>query len=57
MAEFFNMGGYAGYVWPAYVSSFVVLGAIAFMILHRRRRLQKKLDRLAAVQKADKTNR
>lgn len=29
MSEFFNMGGYAGYIWPAYgVSALVLIGLI-----------------------------
>ncbi len=29
MSEFFNMGGYAGYIWPAYgVSALVLVGLI-----------------------------
>lgn len=26
MSEFFHMGGYAAYLWPAYVLTFAVLG-------------------------------
>lgn len=30
MSEFFNMGGYAAYVWPAYgVATLVLLGLLA----------------------------
>lgn len=28
MASFFEMGGYAGYVWPAYAVTAVVMGAL-----------------------------
>lgn len=28
MADFFHMGGYAGYVWPTYIISAVVLTAL-----------------------------
>lgn len=44
------MGGYGGYVWPAYISSAVVLGAIAGLIWRRRRRLRKQLDRLGTAE-------
>ena len=47
MAEFFHMGGYGGYVWPAYLSSAIVLGGITAVIWRRRRRSQQQLDQIA----------
>ena len=52
MAEFLAMGGYAGYVWPAYAVFFLVLGAEALAPRARRRRvlaeLRTRLKRRAA---------
>ena len=48
MSEFFAMGGYAMYVWPAYALFFIVL--IADYInpwLRRRRNLRELRGRLA----------
>ena len=39
VAEFFAMGGYAIYVWPAYAVFFIVLGMEALAPLARRRRV------------------
>ncbi|MEO5624239.1 MAG: heme exporter protein CcmD [Dokdonella sp.] len=39
MADFFEMGGYAAYVWPAYAVFFVVLGLEALMPLMQRKRV------------------
>jgi heme exporter protein D len=43
MAEFFAMGGYAGYVWPAYAVFFIVLTIDALVPRLQRRRLLKEL--------------
>lgn len=38
MSEFFNMGGYAGYIWPAYgVSALVLIGLIVQSLAAYRR--------------------
>lgn len=48
MSEFLEMGGYAGYVWPAYgVSAAAILG-LAFFIWRRGRRLRKRLKEAEA---------
>lgn len=48
VAAFFRMGGYAGYVWPAYAVFFVVLIADSLAPRLRRRRILRELrDRLA----------
>lgn len=39
MAEFFAMGGYAAYVWPAYAVFFIVLGIEALAPLATRKRV------------------
>ena len=43
MSDFFAMGGYAHYVWPAYGASALVFAALAFLIWRRRRALKKRL--------------
>ncbi|MGH8116087.1 MAG: heme exporter protein CcmD [Rhodanobacteraceae bacterium] len=43
MAEFFAMGGYAAYVWPAYAIFFAVLAWDWFAPALRRRRLAREL--------------
>jgi len=40
------MGGYAGYVWPAYGVALVLLGGIAAQSWQRHRRSLRELDRL-----------
>ncbi|MEM8770664.1 MAG: heme exporter protein CcmD [Pseudomonadota bacterium] len=44
MTEFFAMGGYAAFVWPAYGVSALVVGAVSFAIWRRGRRLKRRLD-------------
>jgi heme exporter protein D len=39
MAEFFAMGGYAAYIWPAYAVFFIVLAIDAVAPRLRRRRV------------------
>ncbi|HEX3894763.1 MAG TPA: heme exporter protein CcmD [Rudaea sp.] len=52
MSDFFGMGGYGAYVWPAYLVFFVVLlfDALSPFIQRRRamRELQSRLKREAA---------
>lgn len=43
--EFFTMGGYAAYVWPAYGISAVVLIANAILPGRQQRSLLKELSR------------
>jgi heme exporter protein D len=44
MLEFFNMGGYAFYVWSAYAVGLVVLAANLIYPLRRRRRLLRDIS-------------
>jgi heme exporter protein D len=52
MADFFNMGGYAGFVWSAYAVFFIVLAidTVAPMLQRRRalKDLQNRMRREAA---------
>lgn len=43
MTEFFAMGGYAMYVWPAYAAFFVVLAWDWCVPALKRRRLTREL--------------
>ncbi|MEL6360558.1 MAG: heme exporter protein CcmD [Pseudomonadota bacterium] len=55
MAEFFKMGGYAGYIWPAYGVTAVLLGMLVFAILRRTRQRLQALDAQKAASRP-KTN-
>ena len=51
MSQFFAMGGYAAYVWPAYGATVLVLGGLSYAIWRRGRALQKRLAEQEARQK------
>jgi heme exporter protein D len=55
MHEFFAMGGYAGYVWPAYAVFFVVLIVDWLAPIVRRRRVLRELRGRLARQRARQT--
>jgi len=44
MADFFNMGGYAGFVWSSYAVFFVVLAIDAIAPMLQRRRALKDVQ-------------
>jgi heme exporter protein D len=46
MAHFFAMGGYAGYVWPAFGASFIGVGAIIWTTLRDYARAKRQLAAL-----------
>ena len=46
IGAFLSMGGYAGFVWPAYGVAFAVLGGLAFFSWRRYRESTVTLDRL-----------
>lgn len=48
MAEFFEMGGYGAYVWPAYGLSFLVLAGLGAGVWLRGRTLKERLAKLSA---------
>ncbi len=48
MTDWFAMGGYAAYVWPAYGVAAVVMGWLAVSSLMRYRSGRRELDRLQA---------
>jgi len=43
LSEFFNMGGYAVYVWSAYALALVVLGLNVLLPLRRERTLRREI--------------
>lgn len=46
MAEFFQMGGYAVYVWPAYIITFVILIGMVVFTVRSYRKTQDLLSQL-----------
>lgn len=48
MSDFFAMGGYAAYVWPAYGASVLVLAGMALYVWRRGRALKVRLLKLDA---------
>ena len=44
--SWFGMGGYAGFVWPAYGVAVIVLGGLALYSWRRHRRSSAALARL-----------
>ncbi|EIJ43312.1 heme exporter protein CcmD [Beggiatoa alba B18LD] len=45
MSEFFNMGGYAFYVWTSYGLAFIVITANVIVPLNHKRELLQSLTR------------
>ncbi|WP_085881636.1 heme exporter protein CcmD [Oceanibacterium hippocampi] len=48
MAEFFHMGGYAAYVWPAFAITAAVLVTLLLQSRARLRRDERLLEQLEA---------
>lgn len=46
IAAFLEMGGYAGFVWPAYGVAIAVLGGLAVQSWRRYRESARALERL-----------
>ncbi|MEK9645749.1 MAG: heme exporter protein CcmD [Alphaproteobacteria bacterium] len=46
MSAFFDMGGYGGYVWPAWGLALVVLAALIVVSLRMMRSRERELSRL-----------
>ena len=51
MSEFFAMGGYAGFVWPAYAITAAVLGGMCVRVVWSLRRTRREVAALDAAQK------
>lgn len=43
MVEFFNMGGYAGFIWPSWAIALVVLGVLVMQSLKSMRSNERLL--------------
>ena len=48
MADFFDMGGYAAFIWPAFGLTFLVMAVMVVATLRRLRANQRELARLEA---------
>jgi heme exporter protein D len=48
MGDFFSMGGYAAFVWPAFALSFGVLAALLIASLKSLRESEKALGEVGA---------
>ena len=46
MAEFFAMGGYAGYIWPAYIASILTLVVAIVLTLRAHAKARENVRRL-----------
>ena len=46
MADFFAMGGYAAYVWPAYLASILTLTAAIVLSLRAHAKARENVKRL-----------
>jgi heme exporter protein D len=44
MSDYFNMGGYAAFVWPAFALSFGVLAALLIASLRSLRESERALE-------------
>lgn len=47
-AEFFAMGGFASYVWPAYGAFAAILGGLILHGVRRNRAIRRELDAVEA---------
>ena len=54
MAEFFEMGGYAAYVWPAYGAFALILGGLAVWSWRRNRAMRAALEEIEASRRTDR---
>ena len=54
MAEFFDMGGYAAFVWPSWIVAVVVIIAITILSYSHDHKIKTETYRLDAALKASK---
>ena len=52
MAEFFDMGGYALYVWGSFGATAALMIAEPLLLRSRSRRIRQRIKRLARLQQA-----
>lgn len=59
MATFFEMGGYAAFVWPSWIIGLIVLLAVSLISFNHDRRIKMQLSKLDVLdtQKKPKTQR
>ena len=57
MATFFEMGGYAAFVWPSWIIGLIVLLAVSLISFNHDRRIKMQLSKLDTLdtQKKPKT--
>jgi heme exporter protein D len=55
LAEFFAMGGYAGFIWPAYGIAALVLIGLLVVSLHQLRQARETLRRYASQPGSDRS--
>ena len=55
VAEFFNMGGYALYVWGSFVMTAVLMVAEPILLRNRRTELMRRLARMARINSEEST--
>lgn len=48
MHDFLSMGGYAAYIWPAWLIGVFILGGITFASIQRYQKYSAKLSELNA---------
>lgn len=48
LPSFWDMGGYAAYVWPAYATALLIIAFMAMASLRENRRARLELSRLQA---------
>ena len=44
MNDFFDMGGYGAFIWPAYLVTFIILGGILLQSVITMRRRERLAD-------------
>ena len=44
MNDFFDMGGYGAFIWPAYLVTFIILGGIVLQSVVTMRRRERLAD-------------
>ncbi|MEQ8177157.1 MAG: heme exporter protein CcmD [Amphiplicatus sp.] len=44
MSDFLGMGGYAGFVWPAYAVSALGIGGLCFFLWRRGKSVRERLE-------------
>ena len=54
MAEFFDMGGYAAYVWPAYGAFVLILGGLALWSARRNRATRETLEEVEKARRSER---